>query len=84
MARVFADLGLSWKTSRRSLTVAVPLAFLGGIFGLHHFYLGNRRRGMWCCLFFWTTVPMILGIIDAVRFALLDETQFEALVRVSV
>jgi TM2 domain-containing membrane protein YozV len=39
---------------------------------------------MWCCLFFWTTVPMILGIIDAVRFALLDETQFEALVRVSV
>jgi TM2 domain-containing membrane protein YozV len=84
MEPVFADLGIPWKTSRRSLTVAVPLAFLGGIFGLHHFYLGNRRRGQLCCLFFWTSIPIVLGFIDAVRFVLLDEDTFQALVRVSV
>jgi TM2 domain-containing membrane protein YozV len=81
---VFAALGLPWKTSRRSLTLAVLLAFLGGLFGLHHFYLGNRRRGTWYCLFFWTAVPMVLGAIDAIRFVLLNEAQFQALVRVSV
>ena len=84
MEPVFVDLGLPWKTSRRSLTVAVPLAFLGGIFGLHHFYLGNRRRGLLCCLFFWTGIPIVLGSIDAVRLVLLDEARFQALVRVSV
>ena len=82
MEPVFVDLGLPWKTSRRSLTVAVPLAFLGGIFGLHHFYLGNRRRGLLCCLFFWTGIPIVLGSIDAVRLVLLDEARFQALVPV--
>jgi TM2 domain-containing membrane protein YozV len=81
---VFAALGLPWKTSKRSLTLAVLLAFVGGLFGLHHFYLGNRRRGAWYCLFFWTGVPILLGAIDAVRFVLLNEEQFQALVRVSV
>ena len=83
MKPVFAALGLPWKTSKRSLTVAVLLAFLGGSLGLHHFYLGNRRRGLWYCLFFWTAIPMILGVIDAVRFVLLDEARFQALVRAS-
>jgi TM2 domain-containing membrane protein YozV len=47
--------------------------------GLHHFYMGNRRRGWWyvaCC---WLLVPMVLGWIDAVRLALLDEEAFSRL-----
>jgi len=78
MEPVFAALGLPWKTSKRSLSVAVLLAFLGGSFGLHHFYLGNRRRGVWCCVFVWTAIPMILGVVDAVRLSLLNEAQFQA------
>jgi TM2 domain-containing membrane protein YozV len=81
MEPVFTALGLPWKTSKRSLSVAVLLALLGGSLGLQHFYLGHRRRGVWCCVFIWTAVPMILGVVDAVRLSLLDEAQFQARAR---
>jgi TM2 domain-containing membrane protein YozV len=74
---VFANLGLRW-TSERSLTIAVLLALFGGIFGLHHFYMGHVRRGFWYLGFFWIAVPMLLGWIDAARLALLDDAQFES------
>jgi hypothetical protein len=73
--RVFADLGLPW-TPQRSLPVAVLLALGGGIFGLHHFYMGQVRRGGWYLAFFWTGVPIVLGWIDAGRLALLDDGEF--------
>lgn len=74
---VFARLDIPWSM-RRSATAAVLLAFFGGIFGLHHFYMGHSRRGFWTLAFFWTAVPMLLGWIDAVRLALLDEPAFRA------
>ena len=43
MKRVFAALELPWVT-RNSQTAAVMLAMFGGLFGLHCFYLGDRRR----------------------------------------
>jgi TM2 domain-containing membrane protein YozV len=72
---VFAKLGLRWAP-KRSLTTAVLLALFGGIFGLHHFYMGHTRKGLWYIAFFWLAV--FLGWIDAVRLALLDETRFQA------
>jgi len=72
---VFAHLSLPW-TPQRSLTTAVLLALFGGIFGLHHFYTGHSRRGLWYLAFFWLMVPMVLGWIDAARLALLDDAQF--------
>jgi TM2 domain-containing membrane protein YozV len=73
---VFADLGVSWLP-KRSLTVAVLLALGGGIFGLHHFYMGHVRRGLWYLAFFWIAIPMVLGWIDAARLALLDDAGFQ-------
>lgn len=73
---VFASLGLPW-TRQRNLTTAVLLALLGGIFGLHHFYMGQARKGVWCIAFFWLAIPILLGWIDAVRLALLDDAQFQ-------
>ena len=73
---VFADLGLPW-VPKRSLTVAVLLALGGGILGLHHFYMGHTRRGLWYLGFFWTAVPIFLGWIDAVRLARLDDAGFQ-------
>jgi TM2 domain-containing protein len=67
---VLSQLGFSMRDSRRSLPVAILLAYFGGIVGLHHFYLGRRRKGVLCCMFFWTAVPLILGMIDAFRLAL--------------
>lgn len=72
---VFLKLGLRWEP-KRSQTMAVLLALFGGIFGLHHFYMGHTRRGFWYLAFFWLAI--LLGWIDAVRLALLDETGFQA------
>ena len=63
---------------RRSQATAVLLALFGGIIGLHHFYMGRKRPGIWYAAFFWLAVPMLLGWIDAVRLALLTERQFQA------
>jgi TM2 domain-containing membrane protein YozV len=78
---VFEAVGLNWMP-KRSLTGAVLLALFGGIFGLHHFYVGNRRKGMWYLAFCWLVLPMVLGWIDAMRLAMLDDTRFQALVKV--
>jgi TM2 domain-containing membrane protein YozV len=77
MQRVFASLELPWE-SRYSQTSAVLIAMAGGIFGLHHFYLGDRRRGYKYLAFFWTGVPMLIGWYDGVRLAWLDAAQFDA------
>jgi TM2 domain-containing membrane protein YozV len=74
---VFEKLGLRW-VAKRSQAVAVLLALFGGIVGLHHFYTGHTRRGLWYLAFFWLAFPMVLGWIDGVRLALLDDTQFQA------
>jgi TM2 domain-containing membrane protein YozV len=79
---VFAALGLH-PAAKRTLTTAVLLALFGGGFGLHHFYMGERRRGVWYLAFCCLGVPMLLGWIDAVRLALLDDAQFQARLKVS-
>ena len=79
---VFVELGLPW-TAKRSQTAAVLLALFGGVFGLHHFYTGHTRRGLWHLGFFWLFIPTtILGWIDAVRLALLDDNGFQAQLKI--
>ena len=79
--KVFAKLGLRW-VAKRTLTTAVLLALFGGMFGLHHFYMGHTRRGFWYLAFFWLAI--LPGWIDAVRLALLDETRFQAQLRIDL
>jgi TM2 domain-containing membrane protein YozV len=74
--RVFRQLDLPW-IERKSRTTAALLALFVGAFGLHHFYVGNRRRGFYYLAFFWTFVPFVLGWIDAIRFGLTDKQNFE-------
>jgi TM2 domain-containing membrane protein YozV len=74
--RVFSQLDLPW-TEHKSRTTAALLALFLGAFGLHHFYVGNKRRGLYHLAFFWTFVPFVLGWIDAIRMALTDEQDFE-------
>jgi TM2 domain-containing membrane protein YozV len=75
MRHVFASLDLSWAKDS-SQTMAVMLAMFGGIFGLHHFYLGDRRRGFKYLAFFWTTIPMFVGWYDTVKMARLGSREF--------
>ena len=77
MKHVFMSLELPWVT-RNSQTTAVLLALLGGgIFGLHHFYLGDRRRGFKYLAFFWIIIPMFIGWYDAVKLAQLAPHEFD-------
>lgn len=61
---------------RRTQTAAVLLALCGGAIGLHHFYLGDRRKGIGCLVFCWAFVPLFLGLVDGVRMSLLDAREF--------
>jgi hypothetical protein len=36
--------------SERSRGIALVLAFFGGVFGLHRFYLGRTQSGVWMCV----------------------------------
>jgi len=74
MKHVFVSLELPWVT-RNSQTMAVLLAMFGGAFGLHHFYLGDRRRGFkYLALFF---ISMFKGWYDAVKLAQLTSHEFD-------
>ena len=75
---VLASLGVQPPAAHRSVTAAVFLATFGGFLGLHHFYLRRRRLGVAYLLFFWTGVPLLLGVVDAVRLACMNERQFQA------
>ena len=75
LRKVFQQLDLPWIVQKRQGT-ATLLALFGGMFGLHYFYIGQIRTGVLSVLFFWTGVPLILSLIDGVKFALADEEEF--------
>ena len=51
-------------------TIAILLAlFLGG-FGIHQFYLGNKTKGIFYAVFFWTFIPAIIAFFDIIIIAM--------------
>lgn len=64
--------------SGKSKITAVLLAlFLGGI-GAHKFYLGSIGLGILYLLFFWTGIPLIIALIEAVVYLRMSEGEFSA------
>lgn len=60
----------------KSKVVAGVLAlFLGG-FGIHRFYLG-QWWGLFYLLFFWTFIPAIIALIEAIVFFCANESEWE-------
>ncbi len=51
---------------RRSPAVALALCLTLGAFGAHEFYMGRLVSATLRLLFFWTLIPLLLAIIDAV------------------
>jgi len=56
--------------------LAAVLAFFGGTFGLHRFYLGQVGLGILYCIFF--PIASILGVIDAIVLLSIHEATFDA------
>ena len=75
--QVFARIDLPWRPPGPNRMVAIVLAVILGWGGAHLFYLGDRRRGLRYLMFFWTMVPIVLSLRDAVRLVLMDRGQFE-------
>ena len=63
-------------SSGKSRTTAALLAlFLGGI-GIHRFYIGDGRAWLYL-VFFWTLVPAIIGLVDAIKFFMMSDAEFK-------
>jgi len=52
----------------KNKTITIVLAFTLGGFGVHRFYLGQKKKGLWYLLFCWTLIPMVIGFIEGVLF----------------
>jgi len=62
---------------KKTKGVAALLAlFLGGI-GVHKFYLGQNGQGILYLLFFWTWIPAILALIEAISYLSYTEEAFD-------
>ena len=55
--------------------VAAILAIFLGDFGIHHFYTGDTKHGIWHLVFFWTGIPGLIGFIEGIIW-LVDEGSF--------
>jgi TM2 domain len=54
-----------YMTRQKNPTTAVMLAlFLGGLGG-QFFYFGQIGAGLVCCLFCWTFIPAVVGLVHA-------------------
>ena len=55
--------------------VGAILAILLGDFGIHHFYTGDTKHGIWHLVFFWTDIPGLIGFIEGIIW-LVDEGSY--------
>jgi len=62
----------------RNKQTAAILGLILGVFGVHRFYLGQTFLGIVYCFFFWTGISAVLGLIDAVLLAVMDQQLFDA------
>jgi TM2 domain-containing membrane protein YozV len=77
-----------WGSAKKDKWVAAVLAFLLGSLGIHKFYLGYKQEGMVmllvtvigaiCTLGLGSLVMYIIGLIEAVKYVILSQEDFEA------
>ena len=65
------------ENNKKDKTLAGILALFGGAFGIHHFYLGNGGTGLLYLLFFWTTIPYIASIVEAIQLFSRSQVDFD-------
>ena len=56
---------------------AVIIAFGLGWFGMHKFYLGKWGWGLIYLLFSWTSLPLIISIVEGVMYLLMSDEEFD-------
>jgi TM2 domain-containing membrane protein YozV len=57
--------------------VAAIFALFFGSLGLHRFYLRQTGLGIFYLVFFWTAIPALISLIDAIVFFSMDKDEFD-------
>jgi TM2 domain-containing membrane protein YozV len=60
---------------KSKFTTALLAFFLGGL-GIHRFYLGQNKLGLFYLLFFWTFIPALIALFDFFVFIFMSEDNF--------
>ena len=63
----------------RYKSTATLLSFFFGAFGFQKFYLGEKNKGIYSILFCWTYIPSLVGLIDFIKLAVMNENKFNDL-----
>ena len=61
----------------KTKTAATLFAFFLGAFGAHKFYLGAWGWGLLYLVFCWTYIPLLLAIVETVRYIVLKDDDFQ-------
>lgn len=61
----------------KNKTAATLFAFFLGAFGAHKFYLGAWGWGLLYLVFCWTYIPLLLAIVETVRYIVLKDEDFQ-------
>lgn len=64
------------KYNHKDKTTTALLAFFLGGFGVHKFYLNQSGLGILYLVFFWTFIPMLLGMVECILFAIMSDQEF--------
>jgi len=67
--------GVPYTRTKSKVAAGIFAILLGGI-GVHKYYLGRIGQGILYTLFFWTTIPAWLGLIEGIIYLTMDDEQF--------
>ncbi|RKS96662.1 TM2 domain-containing protein [Chryseobacterium defluvii] len=60
---------------KSKFTTSMFALFLGGL-GIHRFYLGQNKLGVFYLLFCWTFIPALISVYDFFVFTFMSEDNF--------
>ena len=60
----------------KNKTIAFFLALILGSICAHKFYLGDKQKGLLYLIFFWTYIPFILGVFEAIKIIKMTDDEF--------
>ena len=67
----------NFMNNERNRHFAIVLAWAGGFFGLHHFYLGNNGAGVASIVFCWTFLPLLVSISNCLSLMCMSGKEFD-------
>lgn len=63
-------------SSEKSRILAIILAFWIGGFGAHKFYIGQKKKGLYFLVFFWTLIPYFIAWWNAIHYIIMGSDEF--------